>query len=219
MATFHSVLVTGANRGIGLQFIVDLVDKTKHLIATARDVEKATELKKLAAKHPNLHVLQLEVTDYKRHDSLVDEIANIVGEKGLTLSIQNAGMNIPENFEESNPESYAKVLDVNAIAPLFLTRQLLPLLRKSAASGERTFAVFLGSCLGSVEMNSQFTLTDFNAYRMSKSALHQGVRTMANYYKDEQIEFVLFHPGHVQTGECQKCIASKRGVSIKKRLN
>ena len=112
--TYHSVLVTGGNRGIGYQFIVDLVDKTNHLIATVRDVEKATELKKLAAKHPNLHILQLEVTDYKRHDSFVAEVEKIVGEKGLTLSIQNAGLNIPDDLGVSKPESYAKMFDVNA---------------------------------------------------------------------------------------------------------
>ena len=110
MTTFHSLLVTGANRGIGLQFIVDLVDKTKHLIATARDVEKATELKQLAAKHANLHILQLEVSDYKRHDSLVAEITKIVGEKGLTLSIMNAGLNINEKFENFTARSLCEGL-------------------------------------------------------------------------------------------------------------
>ena len=201
MTAYHSALVTGANKGIGYQFIVNLVEKTNHLIATVRDVEKSTELKKLAAKHPNLHILQLEVTDYKRHDSFVAEVEKIVGEKGLTLSIQNAGCNIPEEIESAKPESYAKVLDCNAISPLFLTRQLLPLLRKSAANGERAIASFLSSCLGSVELNSRYSLTQFDAYRMSKSALNQGVRTMANHFKNEPIEFVLFHPGHVQTGE------------------
>ena len=201
MATFHSVLVTGANRGIGLQFVVELVDKTKHLIATARDVEKATELKKLAAKHPNLHILQLEMTDYKRHDSLVSEIANIVGEKGLTLSIQNAGLMIEEKFEESKPESYEKIYAVNAIAPVLLARQLMPLLKRSTASRERTFAVFIGSWLGSIELSPPTNITEKIAYRMSKSALNQGVRTMASHYSDEAIEFVIFHPGHVQTGK------------------
>ena len=168
MTVYHSALVTGANKGIGLQFIVDLVGKTKHLIATVRDVEKATELKKIAVKHPNLHILQLEMVDYKRHYSIVAEIEKIVGEKGLTLSIQNAGMNIPEEVDEATPESYAKILDVNSIAPLFLTRKLLPLLRKSAASGDRAVAVFISSCLGSVEHNWQYPITQFEAYRMSK---------------------------------------------------
>ena len=201
MTTYHSVLVTGANRGIGLQFVVDLVGKTNHLIATARDIENATELKKLATKHPNLHILQLEMTDYQRHAAFVAEVAKIVGDKGLTLSIQNAGLNIPESLEEAKPESYAKILDVNAIAPVFLTRELMPLLRKSAASGERTIASFIGSCLGSIDFTiSKCQHTAFIPYRMSKSALNHGVRTMAKHYEKEPIEFVIFHPGHVQTG-------------------
>ena len=175
------------------------MDKTKHLIATARDVEKATELKQLAAKHPNLHILQLEVSDYKRHDSLVAEIEKIVGDEGLTLSIMNAGMMIPEVFEESKPDSYAKTFDVNAVAPLLLTRQLIPLLEKSAAGGKRAAAVFVSSLLGSIELSPASGLSQYVAYSMSKSALNQGVRTMANHYKDKPIEFVIFHPGHVAT--------------------
>ena len=179
-----------------------MVGKTNHLIATVRDVEKATELKQLAAKHPNLHVLQLEVTDYKGHAAFVAEVAKIVGEKGLTLSIQNAGLNISENLDESKPESYARIFDVNSIAPIFLARELMPLLKKSSASGERTIAAFIGSSLGSVELNlKQSKHAMFVAYRMSKSALNQGVRTMANHYKNEPIEFVVLHPGHVQTGQ------------------
>lgn len=201
MPAYHSALITGANRGIGYEFIHQLVDKTTHLIATARDVEKATELKKLAAKHPNLHILQLEVTDYKRYDSFVAEVAKIVGEKGLTLCIQNAAFSVLGDIEETKPETYAKIYDVNVIAPIILTKQLMPLLKKSAASGERTIASFIGSLAGSVELGSKILSSMFIAYRMSKSALNQGVRTMANHYNDESIDFVILHPGHVQSGE------------------
>ena len=200
MATYHSALVTGANRGIGYEFVLQLVDKTTHLIATARDVEKATELKSLAAKHPNLHVLQLEVTDYKRHDSFAAEVAKIVGEKGLTLSIQNAAFSFDGDLEDTPPETCAKTFEINVTAPILLTRQLIPLLKKSAASGGRTIASFIGSLAGSVEVGSKMWGSMLFAYRMSKAALNQGVRTMANHYKDEPIDFVILHPGHVITG-------------------
>jgi len=199
MATYYSVLVTGANRGIGYQFVVDLVDKTQHLIATVRDVEKATELKKIAAKHPNLHILQLEVTDYKRHDSFVAEVEKIVGAKGLTLSIQNAALFSTDNLEECKPETYAKLYDVNVIAPILLAQKLMPLQKKSAASGERTIAAFISSLAGSIEMSSVFQNSSYVAYRISKSALNHGVRIMASENSGESIEFVIFHPGHVVT--------------------
>lgn len=84
--------IEGANRGIGFQFVIELLKQNpSHLIATARDVSKATELNELASKHSNLHVLQLEVTDYSRYDSLVNEVDQIVGDKGLQLLVQNAG--------------------------------------------------------------------------------------------------------------------------------
>ena len=200
MATYYSVLVTGANRGIGLQFVVDLVDKTQHLIATARDVEKATELKKLAAKHPNLHILQLDVTDYKRHDSFVAEVAKIVGEKGLAFSIQNAALFSVEDLHEVKPETYAKVYDVNVTGPLVLAQKLIPLQKKSAASGERTIAAFISSLGGSIETSALFQTSKYIAYRVSKSALNHGVRIMHSEYNKDSIEFVLFHPGHVISG-------------------
>lgn len=89
-----------------------------------------------------------------------------------------------------------KIYDVNAISPILLTRKLLPLLKKSVANGYRTIASFVGSLLGSVELN---TVHKFTAYRMSKSALNNGVRTLALAPNNESIEFVILHPGHVST--------------------
>ena len=197
MTTHYSVLVTGANRGIGLQFVADLVDKAKHLIATVRDVERAIELKKIAAKYPNLHVLQLDVTDYKRHDSFVADVEKIVGEKGLSLSIQNAALFSTEDLHECKPEIYAKVYDVNVTAPIVLAQRLMPLQMKSAATGERTIAAFISSLGGSIEMSAMFQTSKYIAYRVSKSALNHGVRIMHSEYNKDSIEFVLFHPGHI----------------------
>ena len=162
-----------------------------HLIATCRDVTKATELNRLASKHSNLKVVELEMTDYSSHKAFVAEIEKIVGEKGLNFLIQNAGLNVEESSQWS-PEIMAKIYEVNVISPLQLTRQLMPLLKKSAATGERTIASFLSSYLSSVELNTD---NRFIAYRMSKSALNQGVRTMANGHANDSIEFVLLHPG------------------------
>lgn len=88
----HSVLVTGANRGIGLQLVKDLLKQNPaHIIATCRNVAAAKELNEVASKNSNVHVVQLEMTDYAHHDSFVSEVEKIVGDKGLTLLINNAG--------------------------------------------------------------------------------------------------------------------------------
>ena len=107
----NSVLITGANRGIGLQFVIDLLKQNpKHVIATCRDLENAKKLKELACQNSNLHILQLDMTDHSRYDSFVDEVSQIVGENGLTLLIQNAGLAI----NDLKVESYLKMYNVNA---------------------------------------------------------------------------------------------------------
>lgn len=95
-----------------------------------------------------------------------------------------------------NVASFISMYEVNSISPLLLTRKLMPLLKKSVASGNRTIASFVTSLLGSIALNNMpFGI----GYRMSKSALNQGVRTLVGEYKNENIEFVLLHPGHVET--------------------
>lgn len=80
----HSVLVTGANRGIGLQLVIELIKQNpKHIIATCRDPKKAKELNRLAYKHSNVKIVQLEMTDYAGHDRFVAEVENIVGDEGF----------------------------------------------------------------------------------------------------------------------------------------
>jgi len=195
--SLYSVLVTGANRGIGLQFIVELLKQNPiHLIATCRNVQKATELNDLAAKHKNLRVLQLEMNDYARHDSFVAEVDKIVGEKVLQLLIQNAGMNLYNAADELKPTEMLKVYETNAVSPILLTQKLVPLLKRSGSAGQRTLAVFIGSLLGSIELND---MPYARAYRMSKCALNQGVRTLSLEMKNEPFRLVVLHPGHVQT--------------------
>ena len=138
-----------------------------HLIATARNVAKATELNELSRKHSNLHVVQLEMTDYPRHDSLIAEVEQIVGEKGLQFLIQNAGVNIIDK-DGLERDGWMQMYDVNTVSPILLTRKFLPLLRKSAATGARTLVAFIGSLLGSIE---QSKLPSHYGYKMSKSAL------------------------------------------------
>jgi NAD(P)-dependent dehydrogenase (short-subunit alcohol dehydrogenase family) len=131
------------------------------------------------------------MTDYSSHQTFAAEVDKIVGEKGLTLLLQNAGVNVNESVEELKPETMVKIYEINSVSPILLTRELIPLLKRSVATGERTIAAFLSSLLGSVELNNQ---NKYIAYRMSKSALNQGVRTLVNAYP-EGIEWVLLHPG------------------------
>ena len=86
---------SGANRGIGLEFVKQLcalgASKISYIIATARNPAAATELNELAKQNENLTVLKLDVTNYASYEEFYGQLASIVGDKGLQLLINNAG--------------------------------------------------------------------------------------------------------------------------------
>ena len=93
--SFLSVLVTGANRGIGLEFVrqfLSLSPPPKHIIATCRAPDSADELKKLASGQ--VHVLALDVKNYASYSGLVEQVGQIVGNDGLDLLVNNAGVRV-----------------------------------------------------------------------------------------------------------------------------
>ncbi len=163
--SYESILVTGTNRGIGLQFIVQLLKRTlptSTIIATTRS-SAAGQLQELQQQHPDrLHILHYDATDYEALPSFVEQVQAIVGERGLQLLINNAGAanrgltagnSRPDN--SSHPETMVKLFENNAVAPLALTQALLPLLKVSAAAGKRTVVANISSLGGSIADNNR----------------------------------------------------------------
>ncbi|XP_042299947.1 uncharacterized oxidoreductase C663.09c-like, partial [Sceloporus undulatus] len=94
----RSVLVTGSNRGIGLELVrqlAEMTDPPEHIFATCRNPEgpKGKALHDLADKHPNIHVIQLEVESQSSVESAVPAVESHLKGKGLNLLINNAGVN------------------------------------------------------------------------------------------------------------------------------
>ena len=126
-----NVLITGANRGIGLELVRQVLTTThaKHVIATTRQ-SSHPELDQLRDKHPNrLHVLQLEGTNYSCFPEFVKQVEAIVGDQGLDTLINNAGICLFKLLDEVTAEDMMNVFEVNSVAPLMLTKALLPLLK------------------------------------------------------------------------------------------
>lgn len=162
---YNSVLITGANRGIGLQLVKEFLklgnSKVANVLATYRDLSTAEELNDLAKSNSNLSLLQLETTNYGGYDAFRDQVAAIVGDKGLSLLINNAGIALRSSLDDVTPEKMLENYEVNVVAPLILSKALLPLLRKSASAGHRTVIAHMSSQLGSIEDNkvgSELTL-------------------------------------------------------------
>lgn len=197
MLDVSTVLVTGANRGLGLEFVRQLASsepKISHVIATCRDPESAEELKSLAKTNDNVHILKLEVTDYNSYDAFYAEVEKIVGESGLDLLINNAGILIPTPLDAVTPEEFMKNFEVNAVGPYVLARKLTPLIKTS----QRKLIVAISSTAGSIERSSA-RMGGFPAYKASKAALNIVTRTYGDHVKKDGIISVMFCPGWCKT--------------------
>ena len=122
-----TVLVTGANRGLGLEFVRQFLSSPTppdHLIATYRDPNTSRDLLELAKTKPSLHAFQLDVTDSKAYPDLVLQLEKLVGNSGLNLLINNAGYKESElrDLDTVTEDQMVKHFRVNCVAPLLLTR-------------------------------------------------------------------------------------------------
>ena len=180
----HTVLVTGANRGLGLEFARQYADAGWQVIGTARKPDEATELKAL-----DVRVVQLDVTDQGSVDAMAAELAG----QPIDVLINNAGI-FPRvgKIEEIDFDDYNRTLEVNTLGPVRVTRALLPNLRM----GKLKIVAGLSSNLGSIAENER---GNFYGYRESKAALNMFTKTLAAELGPEGFICIVLTPGWVQT--------------------
>jgi len=187
------VVVTGANRGIGLELARQLQARGDTVEACARNPRHANELQRLAASG-HVHVHPLDVTDAASviafvaalGDAAVDVVFNVAGVQGGPR--QSLGQ-IPGDLTLAD---FTRTLDVNALGALRVSVALLPHLRRGTAKK----LVHVTSGMGSISDN---TSGGSYAYRMSKAALNMMSRTLAVDLRGEGITSVVINPGWVQT--------------------
>ena len=180
-----TILITGANRGLGLEFARQYAKAGWKVIGTARKPAEATDLADLGAR-----VMQLDVADGES----VAKLAAALEDQPIDLLINNAGMANRDgmDFETLSFDGVERVLAVNTIGPMRVTRALLPNLRL----GEAKQIVHISSGLGSIEENTD---GGFYGYRESKAALNMFNRSLAVNLKDEGFTCVVMSPGWVRT--------------------
>jgi len=178
------VLVTGANRGIGLELARQYGEAGWSVIGTARKPDAAAELKELGAR-----VVQLDVTDATSVTQLVTDLDG----QPIDLLINNAGI-ISRNssLASTDIETAGKILDVNVLGPMRVTQALLP----NLSAGDRKTIVNISSGLGSLANNQS---GGFYGYRESKAALNMFTRSLAGNLSGEGFIVVAMNPGWVQT--------------------
>lgn len=214
-----SVLVTGSNRGVGLEFIKQLSGKTQHLFAACRDPENAVELKKLVETNSNIVVLELDVTKEDEITSAVNNITEVVGDQGLNCLINNAGVLKRDDLDSVSAELLTATYAVNTIGPAMVTKACLPLIRKASSrfsdspmSVPRASILNISSKVGSIADNGR---GGNYAYRMSKAALNMLTMNLSIELKKDKILTVNIHPGWVLTdmGGSNALIDSTKSVS------
>lgn len=186
------VVVTGANRGLGLEFVRQLLARDARVFAACRHPGKALELTKLAGAHPGrLSVLPLELTQERSIAELVREVGALSA--ALDLLINNAGMLVAgERFGAIMAKSLNDTFASNAAGPFLVTQALAPLLEK----GANAKVVNISSSLGSLTRTSDFYTP---SYAISKAALNMATRQLAAELAPRGITVVCASPGWVQT--------------------
>jgi NAD(P)-dependent dehydrogenase (short-subunit alcohol dehydrogenase family) len=186
------ILITGANRGIGLELARQYLERGDVVLATARYLDAAGDLQTLAASHPGrCHLFSLEVTDDENIVAVAGQVATLVD--GLDVLINNAGV-FPRNErpETLDAQVLLQTLHTNAVAPLIVVRELLGLLRR----GRRPRILNITSQLGSLTRRASGRCY---SYCSSKAALNMLTRSLAFDLQEDGIIAVVVHPGWVQT--------------------
>jgi len=185
-------LVTGANRGIGLELVRQLRDRGDEVEACARKPAEAPELAALAGDRVRLH--PLDVTD----PASVRALASSLGDAALDLVFNVAGANgsdgrsLGQLADDLALRDVAATFDINAAGALRVAVALLPHVRRGTAGK----LVHISSTLGSIGDN---TSGGFYAYRMSKAALNMMSRSLAADLRGDGITSIVINPGWVQT--------------------
>ncbi|XP_031978003.1 uncharacterized protein LOC116450070 isoform X1 [Corvus moneduloides] len=207
----HSVLVTGANRGLGLGFVQHFLRMPKQpqwIFATCRDPkgQRAQELQNLASKHPNVIIIPLEVTNPASIKAAAAKVGEHLGGSGLNLLINNAGMVKPKTLDSETLEDMTETYTTNTAGPLLMGQAFLPLLKKAAQgspgsglSCSKAAIINMSSYAGSIEDVYLWDFGQVVSYRCSKAALNMLSKCQSLAYREHGVLCVALHPGWVQT--------------------
>ena len=191
----RNVLVTGANRGLGLAFARLLLDRGDHVVAACRQPGRATALNALAGEHPGrLHVLPLDVAEAKSRAELLRELPLVLGEDAdarIDLLLNNAGvLHSSERFGHLDQAILEDSLRINAVGPFLLAEALAPRLADAAKVAS------LSSVMGSIGTRGEFRSPSYCASKAAQNMLNV---QLAHARAPRGIVVLALHPGWVRT--------------------
>jgi len=186
-----TVLVTGANRGIGFEFTKQYAERGWNVIATARKPSKADDLKALADQYDGIQIETLDVTK----DKQIERLAKKYEGQPIDILINNAGIGGGgENqfFGRLKYDVFEDVMDVNALGPIKMAEAFLPHIESSTQKK----IITVSSSQGSI---TQVNVGMLYFYRASKSALNMMMRNLSFQLKGRGITVGMVAPGATDT--------------------
>lgn len=186
-----TVLITGANRGLGLEFCRQFAEKGWEVIACCRQPEKADALNALKQRHSLVRIVTQDVAKLDQIDSLAKQLADV----NIDILINNAGVyddRKGNDFGQLDYQAWLNSLIVNTQAPMKMAEAFLPQIKR----GGKKLIVNISSLMGSIADNGSGGSI---FYRSSKAALNASMKSLAIDLKDQGVGVLIFHPGWVRT--------------------
>lgn len=204
-ALAETVLITGANQGIGLEFAREYAARGWTVIATHRRTTTPEELAKLAAKYPRLRIERMDVTDAAQIEALGTKLKGmpidvLINNAGLvrTDPLDKPGGNKNQMFGTLDYKLLDDFIHTNVAGPLKISETFIENVK---TSGQKKI-IAISSAAGSVSvppfMPDGSPVPDHYWYRISKAALNSAMRLLSARLKNDGVTVVMFHPGGVQ---------------------
>jgi NAD(P)-dependent dehydrogenase (short-subunit alcohol dehydrogenase family) len=186
-------LITGANRGIGLEYVQQLAERGDRVFAACRRPQEAEALQELKSTFGDLvTITAMEVTDPESIDASYNDVRSQTN--AIDLLVNNAAVNLNDGgFGSFDPKVMQTVFTVNAIAPLLVAERYVDLLR----AGDNPKIVNISSGAGSIA--GRTTLATGYVYGASKAALNFITRNLSHEVKGDGIIVIAMSPGWVRT--------------------
>ena len=186
------ILITGSNRGLGLEWAQQYSAAGWRVYATCRQPLQATELQQLVAQNTNVSVHQLDVTDASHIEQLATELQVC----SIDLLINNAGVYFEkftsDNIGHIDYDHWQETFHVNSLGAVRVSEAFTPHLQRGATR----LVVAITSHMGSI---AEIGSAGSYAYRSSKAALNAAMKGLSLELKQYRIGVLLLHPGWVQT--------------------
>ena len=186
-----TLLITGTNRGLGLEFVRQYAKDNWQVHACCREPDKARELRQLASQYKNIGVHELDVADHKE----IEALGKTLGDTPIDIVLNNAGVyagNSDESFGTLNYQAWNHAFRINTMA----AAKMAEVFAEQVARSDKRLIAALSSLMGSMADNGS---GGSYLYRSSKAALNAVMVSLARDLKARRIGALVLHPGWVKT--------------------